>query len=453
MKICNLRLATAACLALLSLLAACGGGSGNDSPPVTPPLPPSAIVTGITPATAVLDRPTDFEVTGTDLGDGMQFRLEGCAGAVEAAGGSKTRRVFICTPSGTPGSHTLQLHASASASTSLASKTIDYLVPVVKAGEINGNLTVLKADGSLWAWANDWAASTAGNAVVTRTRLGSNFTELEVADLFGLAISADDKLWAWGFNNDGVFANGPAAGSATPVEIEKDFSKVAIKGANTVGGARVVGLKRDGTLWAWGSRSSPVPNAADTQYVPHRFGSDFRDLATGSSGVSMALQANGALWSWNDNISDTPFLPQKIGDDFQTVVTAYAAAFGIKKNGDLWAWGRNAPKREQARGDDVPVLLGHGFTSLSAGAYYVMALKADGTLWAHGSNSEGQFGNGSTIGGGPVQVATGVRNVWAGRSCTIIEKRDGTLWGTSYCTLGVKSGSPPDYGFRQLPQF
>jgi hypothetical protein len=416
---------------------------------VTPP-PPIAIIASITPATAVLDRPTDFEVSGTDLNDGMSFQLAGCVGVVEAAGGSKTRRVFSCTPSGAAGSHTLQLYSSVSATTSLATKTVDYLTPVVKAGEVNRNLAVLKADGTLWVWTNDWAASTESHVVITRTQLGSNFIDLEVGQFYGLAISADAKLWAWGFNNYGVFANGPSQGSATPVQIGENFSKVAVKGANTNGGERVAGLKRDGTLWAWGSRSSPIPNSVDTQYTPYQFGSGFSDLATGSAGASMALKADGSLWSWIENISDTPFIPKKIGDDYRTVATAYNATLGIKNNGELWAWGRNAPNRAQAGGDDVPVLLGKDFASVSASAYDIMALKTDGTLWSPPGYPDTQTSSGPTV-GGLVQVASGVRNVWAGNVCTVIEKRDGTLWGTSYCATGLISGLPP--GFRQLPQF
>jgi alpha-tubulin suppressor-like RCC1 family protein len=438
---------------LLSVLGACGGGGGDGVDRPALPAPPPPTITSIVPATAVLTRPTDFEVTGTDLGDGMSFQLAGCANATEAVGGSKTRRIFSCTPSGTAGSHTLQLYASTSAASSLASKTVDYLTPVAKLGEVNRKLAVLKEDGSLWVWENDWTNSSANNVVIIRTQLGSNFTDLEVGSYFGLAISADGGLWAWGFNNDGVFAEGPRAGSATPIQIGKDYAKVAAKGGHTSGGERVVGLKRDGGLWAWGARSSPIPNANGTQYVPHQFGSGFSDLATGSTGESMALQPNGSLWSWSNNFSDTPFILKKLADDYQTVVTTYDATFGIKKNGELWAWGRNAPNRDQAGNDNTPALVGSGYVSLSAGSYYVMALKADGTLWGFGSNSEGQFGDGTTNGGGPVQAATGVRKVWAGDSCTVIEKRDGTLWATPYCTLGTMTGNLPPYGFHRLPQY
>ncbi|HEX5343912.1 MAG TPA: hypothetical protein VFX55_15580 [Duganella sp.] len=445
-----------AIILLLSTLGACGGGGGNapatPQPPAPPPVTPT--ITSITPATAILTRPTDFEVTGTDLRDGMSFQLAGCASPVEAAGGSMTRRVFRCTPSGSSGEHTLQLYAAAGAASSLASKTVTYLTPVTKVAEVNRKMVVLKEDGTLWVWENDWGKSTASNVVTINTAFGSDFTDIEGGSYFGLAIGADGGLWAWGSNNDGVFAEGPQSGSDTPVLIAKGFAKVAVKGAHTSGGERVAGIKRDGSLWAWGSRSTPVPEDYHIQVLPNQFGAGFSDLATGTTGESMALKADGSLWTWNENISPAPFIPVKFGDGYQLVVSAYAANYGIKKNGELWAWGRNAVKRDQAATDDTPVLVGSGYVSLSAGAYYVMALKADGTLWGFGSNSEGQFGTGDTKGGGPVQsAATGVRKVWAGGSCTVIEKRDGTLWATEYCTLGRMTGTYPTWEFHRLPQY
>jgi hypothetical protein len=118
------------------------------------------------------------------------------------------------------------------------------------------------------------------------------------------------------------------------------------------------------------------------QLIPHRFGAGFRDFAYVGTGDSRAVQADGSLCSWNENLSDTPFVLEKAGDGFQIVATTCTATSGIKKNGELWAWDHNAPSRAQAGGDDAPVLLGQGYASLSVRAYYVMALETDGTLWA-----------------------------------------------------------------------
>lgn len=401
----------------------------------------------------MLDRPAEFEVTGTELGDGIRLQLDGCAGVTESAGGSRTRRVFSCTPSGSAGSRTLQVYQSASSTVSIASKSIEHLTPVLKVGEFNFKFNVLKADGALSMWETDRTASTATSPLITRTQLGTGFVDLDVGTLSALAVRADGGVWAWGFNTDGMFADGPRAGSPTPVEIAKGFVSVVVKGLHTTGGERAVGLKNDGSLWAWGSRSSPIPDSLERQSTPHQFGSGFSALVAGNGGASMALKADGSLWWWDDNLSATPFVVKKIPDgDYQSVATYYGATYGIKKNGDLWAWGLNAPSRTEF-GNEAPVLLGQGYAKLSAGSYYMMALKSDGTLWGHGRNSEGQLGDGTTDGRRDLgQVATGVRNVWAGNSCTVIEKRNGTLWGTARCSLGVTSDSPP-HGFRQLPQF
>lgn len=403
----------------------------------------------------MLNRPMVFEVNGTGLDDNVQFELAGCAGIVKMPGGTSSRRTFSCTPSGNvSGSSAMQVYSSVTGSKVVSDIMIDFVTPVAKLGEINGALAVLKSNGALWVWANDAATSTAGTPVVTRTLLGLDYADLATGNGFGLVVGLDGNLWAWGANSSGVYGNGSTSWASEPVHVGTGFSKVAVKGNLSVGGDRVVGLKRDGSLWAWGGRSSPVPNSPDIAYLAHQFASGFSDLSLGSTGESMALQADGSLWSWSENLSDTPFVTKKIGDGYQSVVTIYDANYGIKKNGELWAWGAMVPASAPAGGAYLPVKLGQDYALLAAGAYHVMALKTDGTLWGYGRNSEGQLGKDPAVAapGQGIEVASGVRNVWASDSCTIIEKRDGTLWGTAFCRLGAPPGLPT-HGFRQLPQF
>ncbi len=68
---------------------------------------------------------------------------------------------------------------------------------------------------------------------------------------------------------------------------------------------------------------------------------------------------------------------------------------------------------------------------MSAGGYHTLILKTDGTLWATGANTNGQLGDGTTTNRlVPVQIMTGVANMFAGGYHTLILKTDGTLWAT-----------------------
>ncbi|AEC01473.1 fimbrillin family protein [Parasphaerochaeta coccoides] len=80
------------------------------------------------------------------------------------------------------------------------------------------------------------------------------------------------------------------------------------------------------------------------------------------------------------------------------------------------------------------------YRAVSVGDYHTMILKTDDTLWATGWNNVGQLGDGTTDDRStPVPVwdstdgsvkMTGVKEVSAGGSHTMILKKDGTLWAT-----------------------
>ncbi len=71
------------------------------------------------------------------------------------------------------------------------------------------------------------------------------------------------------------------------------------------------------------------------------------------------------------------------------------------------------------------------FRQVAAGSRHTMAIKRNGTLWAWGRNHHGQLGDGTTVNrNSPVQVGSAAnwQLVVAGWSHTVAMKGNGTLW-------------------------
>ena len=85
----------------------------------------------------------------------------------------------------------------------------------------------------------------------------------------------------------------------------------------------------------------------------------------------------------------------------------------------------------------VPVpasAFGDAYSTISAGAYYTMVIKSDGSLWAWGDNQHGQLGDGTTVIRRltPTKIMDGVAQVSAGTDHTMAVKSDGSLWAWGY---------------------
>jgi alpha-tubulin suppressor-like RCC1 family protein len=421
------------------LLVACGGGgSGASAPPVPPVSEPAPVVAGVAPLQATVGIASTFSVSGSNLPAGLTLTIAGCEGSVEMAGGNSTLRQFSCTPRGSYGNH--QATVSLPGATSgLFSGQVDFQAAVTSADTSGGRNAVIAADGSLFVWGTGgMQGDGTGKAVTSPTRIGDGYSSVVTGLQSSLAIKQDGSLWTWGWNTDHLLGIDAPAGNATPVQIGTGFKKIAVKGAYTTGGESIVALKTDGTVWVWGSRSSPHPQTIEPGIVPWQIASGFSDIATGPTGDMLGLKPDGSLWSWGRNPSDTPFVPVKVAEGYVAVTSSYSESFGLKSDGTLWNWGTFPPNPPASGKADVahPALVGGGFRSISTGIGYTMAIKEDGTLWAGGSNDQGQFGDGSTRGGPFRQVGTGYIAVWAGYDCTIAEKPDATFWAWGLCDFG-----------------
>lgn len=219
------------------------------------------------------------------------------------------------------------------------------------------------------------------------------------------------------------------------------------------GGYFSLGIKSNGTLWAWGrnqagqlgledtaNRSSPVQIGALTTW-------SFVGLAGGSE--SFAIKTDGTLWSWGRNnagqlgLGNTTYYssPKQIGSDtnWAFVATRWQCVAAIKTNGTLWTWGNNTNgglglgDSGAATSRSSPTQVGAltNWLYVTPGYQYMIAIKTDGTLWAWGSSGGGKLGLGNFIDySSPKQV--GALTTWskigASYLTSLAVKTDGTLW-------------------------
>jgi len=380
---------------------------------------------------------------------------------------------------------------------------IGTLTGVVAVTAGGSHTVALKADGTVWAWGrNDQGQLGVGThgsetdrdtPVQVKGEEGIGTLTGVVAVAAGgnhtVALKADGTVWAWGDNFYGQLGDDndvPGIDSDTPVQVVGEGGEGTLTGvvALAAGGSHTVALKADGTVWAWGKNdhgqlgdNTGVPGIdSDTPVRVKGEGGEGTltgvvAVAAGSS-YTVALKDDGTVWAWGNNEhgqlgdgnegtdSDAPVQVTIVlgGDPLTGVVEAAAGrqhTVALKDDGTVWTWGSNGNGQ---LGDntgvpgidsDTPVQVVDeggtgtlaGVAAVAAGYSHTVAVKTVGTVWAWGYNFDGQLGVGThgleTDSDTPVQVVdagdvtgflTGVAAVAAGKWHTVALKEDGTVW-------------------------
>ena len=137
----------------------------------------------------------------------------------------------------------------------------------------------------------------------------------------------------------------------------------------------VLGVRTDGTLWAWGRNT------------------------------------NGSLGQNNTTWRSSPTqIPGTYADGQDKINGGYYGALAIKTDGTLWSWGYNGAGNlgnNNKTNYSSPIQIGTETTwnGVQSGYIYTAASKTDGTLWSWGLNSNGQLGhNNTTQYSSPIQI-------------------------------------------------
>jgi alpha-tubulin suppressor-like RCC1 family protein len=287
------------------------------------------------------------------------------------------------------------------------------------------------------------ATGRVGSSDVTSVAIGcrSAWRQVAAGDAHSVGVRPDGTLWAWGGNGEGQLGDGTTTNRYEPRKIGNGFVSVA------AGSQHTVALKPDGTLWAWGQNvyGQLGDETTTNQQAPRKIGAGFASVAAGYQ-HTVAVKTDGTLWAWGhnalgqlgDGTTTQQMSPRQIGSGFASVAAGEYHTAAVKSDGTLWTWGSNA---QGQLGDGTttrqvsPRQIGNGFTSVAAGAYHTVALKKDGTVWAWGYNFYGQLGDGTTVNRfSPRQVGNGFAAVAANGNHTLAQKPDGTqwAWGNNY---------------------
>jgi alpha-tubulin suppressor-like RCC1 family protein len=335
----------------------------------------------------------------------------------------------------------------------------------------------LKHDNTLWTWGVNNSGQLGDRTISSRsspTQIGTaEWKDISVGQESTIAIKDDGTVWGWGLNSYGELGQGNTTPRSSPIQIGTGL----LTAVDTIALGQYVGCAIQGTdIFFWGFVGGyhiPVNNIPTGTYTqPYIWNTtisspviSFVSASFGGvySGNASFLDSDGYIYMPSSNptvntifgITDQSS-PVQIGTDTDwdiVKVQGRGVAVGLKTNGTLWYWGTTGAEIFGSYGSNAsPVQLGSstdwkdfsigGNMSDTAGTpgygntTHMVAVKNNGTIWAWGLNSNGQFGNNSTIANqtsSPVQIGSGT--TWVSSSCAGINqsffiKSDGTLWGS-----------------------
>jgi len=293
---------------------------------------------------------------------------------------------------------------------------IQYSSPVQIPGSwtgVAGRLAV-KQDGTLWALGQDGQGQAGRNfgdggndgMISSPTQVGtdSNWatksTKIMGAPRVSLALKKDGTLWSWGSNTNGDLGLNNTTRYSSPVQVgtDTDWDKVNVNKAGTFQNVSH-GIKTDGTLWVWGTSYygqlglGPSPTAYSS---PVQLPGTWSMTSLGSDSVG-GIKTDGTLWTWG--------------------------------NGDFGKTGHNNVGTTYSSPRQVGT--NTNWSVYSAGTYVSGGVKTDGTLWTWGQGSALGHNTAYPVGySSPKQVGTDT--TWV--TVTISEsvgsglKSDGSLW-------------------------
>ncbi|WP_438446949.1 stalk domain-containing protein [Gorillibacterium sp. sgz5001074] len=263
----------------------------------------------------------------------------------------------------------------------------------------------------------------------------------------GIAVKSDGTVWAWGGNQSGQLGNGEGGKDAAPSWVPTQVKGLSEVSAVASGQGFSLALKKDGTVWAWGSNSSGIiGDGTQTEYSAGKhevIHNEDRYLPVQVKGVTdvaaiaadwtkcYAVKKDGTLWAWGGlyyKKSDGTYgnyrtpIQLKGFDGIISVSLGWGNMIALKKDGTVWTL---------SSGKATPIDGITDMTQIAAGGAYSYGLKQDGTVWQWGSNGIGKVDGQDTSDHSALRQLEGISDVASLKASAggpLMLKRDGTVW-------------------------
>jgi len=245
-----------------------------------------------------------------------------------------------------------------------------------------------------------------------------------------VALRSNGTVIASGRNIEGQLGDGTNTNRSTFAQVLAAAGGANLSNVVAVsgGGYNTVALKSDGTVWAWGFGGfGQLGNgtSVSSSSIPVQVGSGVvgfnGQVVAVDAGFyhNLALTADGKVWAWGYNVNGqlgdgtqrNRNLPQPVlvaagGAQLSGIAQVSAGeqhSTALKTDGSVVVWGHNQFGQVGNNTTASPVLFPTAtaasmgvVTSISAGAFHTVALKANGTVWAWGLGGSGQIGDNNT---------------------------------------------------------
>jgi alpha-tubulin suppressor-like RCC1 family protein len=215
----------------------------------------------------------------------------------------------------------------------------------------------IKKDNTLWAWGNNSHGSY-GDGTTWDYKIphliGSfdQWMQIKCGNYHAAGIKIDSSLWTWGSNEFGELGLGqPAIYRKSPFQIAPGTAWKYVE----AGIGYTMAIRNDGTLWGFGRNENGQlgDSVLTNKYEPIQIGKEtnWSKVYLGGWRHTIGLKTDGTLWAWGNNISGQlgngttipSSNPIQVGtaNDWANADVGYGTNVARNSRGEYYAWGHN----------------------------------------------------------------------------------------------------------------